>query len=132
MIKVFASIYRNIMNFYKLIDFMVQSEFNKLVLSLSSITFFPRILLGIAEFKIGLLEKQTWKICSGCVLKLISWVRNLFGLIMDSLSWMEQRVITQSKKKDGGLRVRLARQANTAWYVWKTGLDKNDLCQIFC
>ncbi|WJX17681.1 hypothetical protein P8452_07567 [Trifolium repens] len=27
---------------------------------------------SIAEFKIGLLEKQTWKICSGCVLKLIS------------------------------------------------------------
>jgi hypothetical protein len=52
-------------------------------------------------------------------------------LIMDWLSWLEHRVIAQSKKKDVGLWVRLARQANTTM-LGKLGLDKNDLCQILC
>jgi hypothetical protein len=89
---------------------------NKMVLSLSLITIFSHILLGIAEFKIDLLETQNLEdllIC--CVLKLITRLRIFFGESWIHLvGWNTYWVFTQSKKKDEGLRVRLTREANTA------------------
>jgi hypothetical protein len=73
---------------------------NKLVLSQSLITFFLHILLDIPEFKISTVTEDFLRLCSQ---------------------------IDQLTKKDGGHRVRLAGQANTA-----IGFGKNDLCQIFC